>query len=76
MQIQPDTLVEIDGELHEIFFVSDLSDAERVERGYPPKGTKCACDRCACDNEGDAGTIESPICGCCRADCPDAHPET
>ena len=75
MKKLPGTFVEFDGELHEIISIGDLSDAERAAQDIPPRGTKCACDRCTCENEGDSGTIENPICGCCRADCPDVHPD-
>lgn len=67
--------VEIDGERYDIVFSSNLDDAKRAEWGMPARGTKCACERCVCTNEADCGSAEHPICGCCLADCPDAHPE-
>ena len=64
----------IDGVTYDLALEGELGDAERVGRGYPPRGLKCSCTRCSCENEGDVGALEHPICGCCLADCPDVHP--
>ena len=75
MKNRDEQTVELDGQLYEVIFSSDLDDAKRAEWGMPARGTKCACTRCACTNEADCGSVEHPICGCCLADCPDVHPE-
>ncbi|QAY60000.1 hypothetical protein ET475_08345 [Microbacterium protaetiae] len=74
MKNQGDESIEIDGVIYEVAFSSELDDAQRADLGLPARGTMCACSRCACENEADAGRIEHPICGCCLADCPDVHP--
>lgn len=37
----------------------------------------CACDKagCHCDGIADISPLGYAICGCCMADCPDAHNE-
>jgi hypothetical protein len=75
MENQDDTSIVLDGVIHGVVFSGDLSDAERSAQGFPPKGTKCACSKCSCENEADVGSVEHPICGCCLADCPDVHPD-
>ena len=73
MPNQEATYVTLDGETHLVVFSADLTDAERAELGHPALGTRCACSDCNCANNADMGTQDHPICGCCLADCPDAH---
>ena len=75
MKNQGGTSIVLDGVAYEVVFSEDLTDSQRSERGLPPRGTRCGCDRCECQNEADIGTVEDPICGCCLADCPDVHPD-
>lgn len=36
---------------------------------------KCGCERCTCTEPADLTLGGMPLCGCCAADCPDAHGE-
>lgn len=74
MEKQDEVQIEFDGVSYTVVFSGDLDDEALTELGLPAAGTRCACDRCECTNEADTGTPEHPICGCCRADCPDVHP--
>ena len=75
MKNQAEASIVIDGVTYDLVLGGEYSDEERAELGYPSRGAKCSCKRCSCDNEGDVGTLERPICGCCLADCPDVHSE-
>lgn len=74
MQNSEKTKIVIDGIAHDVTFADEFDDAERAEAGLPPRGSACSCRRCVCANEADTGTLAVPLCGCCRADCPDVHP--
>lgn len=70
-----DRTVVLGGIEYDIVFASEVTNEHRIELNLPARGTGCSCARCDCQNEADAGSVARPMCGCCRADCPDVHPD-
>lgn len=68
-------MVVLGGIEYDVVFASEVSDARRIELDLPARGTKCSCEECVCENDADAGSAVHPMCRCCLADCPDAHPD-
>lgn len=69
-----DRVVVLGGIEYDIVFAPEIDDKQRFELDLPPRGTRCTCAVCLCENDADAGSVEHPMCGCCLADCPDVHP--
>lgn len=68
-----DRVVVLGGIEYDIVSASEVSDVRRAELDLPVRGTRCSCEKCACENDADAGSAAHPVCGCCLADCPDVH---